>query len=533
VWLALPRLPALRFGRRPDPADRPLIAAYRRPALGRATTGVLLLLLGAAAGYYGWLFAALAPQSMSAFAVPPALLTLFMIWALPAGDYAPTRTMDALFWVFFAVFILWPNYLAVDLPGLPWLTLSRIVNAPLIVALLISVSVSKPFRQRIAECLRDTPVIWKSLVAYIVIVTLTIPLSSGIGVSINKFVILLSTQVAVFFISAYIFLRPGKMEYWVYLLLAMGGLLCGLGLWENRLGQVPWAGHIPSFLKIDDPSVQIVLAGTARFATGVHRVTSVQTTPLGFAELLGLIAPFALHLAMSRYPAWIRACAAAMIPLIIYTIILTDSRLGFVALLVAAALYLLLWGLVRWREVRGSIFGPAVVLSYPAIFVAMVASTFIFGRLRAKVWGNGAQAASTEGRKAQWHAAIPKIEHNPIGHGYATAGHVLGIVGGNGVQTVDSYYINLLLDTGILGFAAYLAFFLSSSWFAAQQVVRAPGARELRLLMPLSVTMVAFVIIKAVLSQDANHPLAFFAAGAIAALVHRSRQQELAASMQR
>jgi O-antigen ligase len=94
--------------------------------------------------------------------------------------------------------------------------------------------------------------------------------------------------------------------------------------------------------------------------------------------------------------------------------------------------------------------------------------------------------------------------------------------------TVDSYYINLLLDTGILGFVAYLAFFLGSSWLGARQVVRAPGERELRLLMPLSVTMVAFVIIKGVLSQDANHPVMFFMVGAIAALIHRSRESERA-----
>jgi hypothetical protein len=525
----LPRLPRLpKFRRGADPGDRPLIATYRRPAIGPVAIGVWMALLGIACGVYGWFFAVSAPQLMLPFTIPPVVLILLVIWSLPAGDYAPIRTLGGLYWAFFVAFILWPNYLAIALPGLPWLTLVRLINAPMVIALLVCVSVSQPYRARIAECLKETPFVWKCLVFYTVYVTLTLPLAGiGIPVAINRFVVLLTTQVATFFVAAYIFLRPRRLEVWVYLLLAMDAVLCVIGWWENRLGYVPWLGHIPSFLKIQDPDVQRILAGAVRAAIDIHRVQSVQTTPLGFAELLGLSAPLALHLAINRYPLVIRAGAAMIIPMIIYTIILTDSRLGFVAMLVGAALYLLLWALVRWREVRGSLFGPAIAMGYPAIFVALVASTMLIGRLRAKVWGNGAQAASDQSRKDQWHIAIPKLIHNPIGHGYGTAGAVLNYTNADGVPTIDSYFINLLLDTGIAGFALYLGFFLGSAWLAAREMVRAPPEdRELRLLMPLSVTMVGYVVVKGVLSQDANHPLVFFLAGAIPALIYRARMRQ-------
>ena len=530
--LRLPRLPKLKLWRSADPADRPLIAAYRRPALGPVAIGVWVLLLAVACGVYGWWFAVSAPRLMLPFAIPPVVLILLLIWSLPAGDYAPTKTLSGLFWAFFVAFILWPNYLAIALPGLPWLTLVRLINAPLVVLLLICVSVSKPFRARIADCLKDSPFIWKVLAFYVGMVTVTLPLAGvAIPVAINKFVVMMTTEIATFFLSAYIFIRPRRLEFWVYLLLGMDAFLCAIGWWENRLGYVPWVGHIPSFLKIDDPTVDRVLAGVVRAAVDIHRVQSVQTTPLGFAELLGLSAPLALHLAINRYSFVVRVASAAMIPIIIYTIVLTDSRLGFVAMIVGAALYLLLWALVRWREVRGSLFGPAIVMGYPAIFMAIVAATLLIGRLRAKVWGNGSQASSDESRKDQWHLAIPKLAHNPIGHGYGTAAGVLGYANADGITTVDSYYINLLLDSGIIGFTLYLAFFLGSAWLAAREAMRAPGDRELRLLMPLAVTLVGFVVVKGVLSQDANHPLVFFFAGAIAALIHRSRvrQRERAA----
>jgi hypothetical protein len=525
--LVMPRLPKLRLWRSADPADRPLIAAYKRPALGPVWIGVWLALLGVACGVYGWWFAVLAPKFMLPFAIPPVVLVLLMIWSLPAGDYAPTKTLTGLFWAFFVAFILWPNYLAVALPGLPWLTLVRIINAPLVVVLLICVSVSQSFRDRIADGLKDSPFIWKTLALYIGIVTVTLPMAGGgIPVAINKYIILMTTQIATFFLSVYIFLRPKRLEFWIYLLLAMDLLLCGIGWWENKLGYVPWFGHIPSFLKIEDPTVDRILAGAVRAAIDVHRVQSVQTTPLGFAELLGLSSPLALHLAINRFPVLVRVGAAAMIPINIYTIILTDSRLGFVSMIVGGALYLLLWAVVRWREVRGSLFGPAIVMGYPAIFIAIVASTLLIGRIRARVWGDGSQDASNESRKEQWHIAIPKLLHDPIGHGYGTAGAVLGYTNLAGIPTVDSYYINLLLDTGVLGFATYIAFFLGSAWLAAREVVRSPGDREQRILMPLSVTLVGFVVVKGVLTQDANHPLMFFLTGAIAALIHRSRMRE-------
>jgi hypothetical protein len=509
-----------------DPSEQPLIAGYRRPALKPLAIGIWLALFGIACGVYGWLFAAYAPSIMLPFAIPPVVLALLLIWSLPAGDYAPTRIMGGLFWAFFIAFILWPNYLAIALPGLPWLTLVRFINAPLVVALLISVSVSQPFRLRIAAALKDSPFIWKCLALYVAIATVTLPLAgSAVPVAINKFVILLTTQIATFFISVFIFLRPKRLEIWIYLLLAMDALLCLIGVWENKLGYLPWVGHIPSFLKIDNPDVDRILAGAVRAAIGVHRVQSVQTTPLGLAELMGLSSVLALHLAINRYPFLVRIGAAAMIPTIIYTIILTDCRLGFVSMMVGGALYLLLWALVRWREVRGSIFGPAIVMAYPGIFLALFASTLLIGRLRAKVWGDGSQDASNAARKAQWQMAFPKVAHNPVGHGYGTAGGVLGFTNPDGMVTIDSYYINLLLDTGILGFAIYLAFFLGTAWIAAREVVRSPGDRELRLLMPLAVTLVGFVVIKAVLSQDANHPLMFFLTGAVVALIHRSRER--------
>lgn len=504
-------------------AEPPLVAGYHRPP-PRALLLAALIGLGVICFLYGYFFSAMAPARMMPFVAPLALIGGLVIWALPAGDYAPTRAIEPLFMAFFAGLVLWPNYLAIALPSLPWLTLLRILGVPLIVVLLTCVSVSASFRSKLKDVMNADPVMWRMLVGLVVVQTFSIVVSRDSDASINRWIIAQVNWTTIFVASAIVFVRRGFAEYWVRVFLAMLFALCFIGLWEARLYHVPWAGHIPSFLKVDDPIVQRILAGAARAATGIYRVQGVSTTSLGFAEMLGLAIPFAMHLALDNYRLIIRAIALAFIPLAIYVILLTDSRLGVVAALASVLFYLLLWALLRWRQVRRSVFGPAIVVAYPLIFTAFVAATFFVGRLRAQVWGDGSQQASTESRIVQWEMAIPKVIRNPLGHGIGEGANALGFANGAGVITIDSYYLSILLEVGILGFILYYGLMLRGIWVAAVTVIESKAEQEIRLLLPIAVSLINFVIVKSVLSQDANHPVAFMMLGATVALTYRSQQ---------
>src|SRR3546814_8369629 len=80
------------------------------------------------------------------FLVPVIALGLLVIWALPETHWAPTKTLAWLLIAFLIALPLWPNYLAIALPGMPWITLLRIIGAPMILLLLIALSVSAEFR---------------------------------------------------------------------------------------------------------------------------------------------------------------------------------------------------------------------------------------------------------------------------------------------------------------------------------------------------------------------------------------------------
>ena len=81
----------------------------------------------------------------------------------------------------------------------------------------------------------------------------------------------------------------------------------------------------------------------------------------------------------------------------------------------------------------------------------------------------------------------------------------------------------------MLGFVIYYGMFL---WAAYKGGMTSLDARspETRLLRPLSISLVAFCIMKSVFSQEATHPLVFAMLGMIVALTYRVRKEQAEAA---
>lgn len=503
-------------------AAQPLLAGYHRsPRRWIVVSAFALLSVFCIA--YGFAFGIMAPARMTPFAAPMVLIGGLILWCLPPGDYAPTRAIEPLFIAFFASLILWPNYLAIALGSLPWITMARLTGTPLILIFLACISISAKFRSELWATLSTEKLMLRLVVALAGLWTFSLLMSSDPGASVNRYALAMVNMIGIFFASCYLFSREGFAELWVRMLLVMLAILSVIGIWEFRIQALPWAGHIPSFLKIDDPIVQKILAGgLTRLET--YRVKATATTPLGLGELLGLAMPFAMHLLFGRYPIYIRLAAVALIPLMFFVILLTDSRLGFVAACASGLFYLLFWAILRWRQQKASLFAPAIVLAYPAFFVAFMAATFFVTRLKNEFWGTGQQQYSTQSRLDQWEMGIPKILANPLGYGIGQGATVLGFTNLGGVLTIDSYWLSVLLEIGLVGFLVFYGLMLRGSFTAARMVVTVGNRGELGLLLPLAVALLNFVIVKMVFSQEANHPLIFMMLGAVVGLNYRAKQ---------
>jgi len=513
----------------PVQEEHPGVPFYRRRRMNRWAKLAVYVGLGVLCIAYGFGFARFAPFLMLPFAIPLAVLAVLVVWALPSGDYAPTNALQPLFIMFCGSIFLWPSYLALALPGLPWITLLRLTGMPLLATLLICLSVSKQFRSHLYEVFTFDPWLYRIMMAFFTLQAISLLYSTNPGTAVNRYVVYVTNCISIFLVSLILFSRVGFATRWMRLVVAGAVVLCAVGVWEARALHVLWASHIPSILKIEDDAVLRTLSGTTRSASGKYRVLATYSTPLGLSEFLGFVTPFATHLMLTSRRNITKFLSGVYLVVSFYVVLETDSRLGLISSILAMLIYVLLWALLRWRRDRGSLIAPAIVAAYPAIFLVGVASTFFIGRLRAKVWGNGAQSASDESRFTQWGLGLPKIFSHPQGHGVGQAGSVLNYVGPDGVPTIDSYFLNIALDYGFIGFALYFSIFVRGAWIGSRAIVRGHLDRELQLLLPMSICLVTFIVIKMVFSQDDSHPLIFMMLGAVVALSRRAEAVQIAA----
>ncbi len=479
--------------------------------------------------FYGLVFAFLAPYLLAPLIAPVAVLFLLVVWALPSSRAPPTHVVSVCLMGLLCTLLLWPNYLAIAIPGLPWITLNRLMEAPLAVAFLVSLSQSQHVRTTVWQSLKSTPVTWPCLAGFVVIQFATLGFSHGVASSFQDVLTTQITFTGVYFASTYVFLRPGTANRWAVFMWVIMMVLGVIAIIEFRHGRVPWAGHIPGFLKIEDPIVQAILLGGGRAYSGVYRTQATFSTALGFGEFIALAVPFVFHFAINGEKPIIRIAAALSIPFVVYIATLSGSRSAMIGSLTAGMLSLASWAFLRWRRRKNDLIAPAVILGYPALALVLFAATFFVGRLKRAVWGGAETVPSTQARIDQWHLGIPIILKNPLGHGAAQSGIVLGYRMANGTYSVDSYVLSVLLEYGVPGLILLYTFFLSGIYYAVAELVkRTRHDGEYSLFTPLLISIVNFVVVKSVFSERDNHPLVYMMLGMITALVCRSRQEAAA-----
>ena len=462
------------------------------------------------------------PSALMGLAAPLALLLVLIIWTFPDSNNPPLKWIGRLLFGFVIALVFWPDYLALDLPGLPWLTALRLLAAPLALVFLVSLSVSAKFRAALAERLTVAPIAHAALLVFLAIAALSILFSSDVTGSVNKLFVALLYWFLTFYAAVWVFSQDGAAKKLAILIWVFAVFTALIGLYEWRLQAVPWAGSIPSFLSIDDPAVQNILSAKSRATTGIYRVQSKFTTPLGFAEYLAFATPFVLYFLVFRKNWAVRAAALGTLPLIWLSIMRTDSRLGFVGFFMTFLLFLIVWALRRWRQGKESIFGPAITLAFPVIATTFLLATFFVGRLRALVWGTKAQSFSSMAREEQVDMGMPMIWSQPWGHGIGRGAAELGYRNLAGGLTIDTYYLAIGLEFGVLGFVAYFGMFLAALAYAMRYVFQTKGPTEL-LLVPIMIALSIFVVVKSVFAQQENHPLIFILLGALFAICYRIR----------
>jgi hypothetical protein len=470
---------------------------------------------------FGSSFALTAPYNLPPYFLTLAALFGLAVWALPDNKNPPARLLVPILLALFAALYLWPNYLAFSTAGLPWITIGRLTVLPYTLIVLACFGTSAEMRGRVMEVWASIPWFRNLFIAYVTIEFLSILLSTDHTQSLNLFGVELTSATFTFVTASYIFRVPGRAERFVGYLLICAFSLTLIGILERRMGQIPWAGHVPGFLQINDPNVQRFLGGTER--NGMHRVQTTFSTSLGVAEFISILAPFLLHFAINQYPKIVRISAVLAIPFYFSLVSFSQARTGMVGLLITFFVYPLLLAFISWRRSTNLIASTMVYVSPVLIVVSALAIVFVDG-IRIRIFGGGSTQSSTQARQQQWELGLPQIVTHPWGFGIGRGAETVGYssVGEGGTISIDTSYLNQLMQFGPLGFIIWMGVLISAIAYAFRGAMLSINEdREFQLFIPMTISFLVYLTTRSAFSSLDNLTMIYLLWGMMTALMWR------------
>jgi hypothetical protein len=446
------------------------------------------------------------------------------LWLLPdtgGVQYAPIA--KGMLW-FIGLNAMWPSYVAINAPGLPVITPTRIALFATLLIISFNFATSQEMRAQIYKTNNSLPVVRRMFWLFWLATFVALAFSDKPFFSLTKF---MNNQVywtIPFVVTAWLAAREGFVLK-VGRLLAIAVLVVAmLSLPEVRTQTPFWVPILPSFFRIDPALLEQLSSSNARAGTGDYRLRGIFTGALYFAEYLSVMLPFVVHALCRQRTLYGLVLLSAGVILMALVMFLTGSRSAMLALLITPLLYMLL---VAWRvreQNPSSIAASLGVFSYPLAAVSLGLVVVFWRRLHVLVIGGGQHAGSTAARETQWAMGWPEIFKRPLGHGVGRSGETLGYFNpGSDSPTVDSFYLTLLLDFGLLGYLFFMLMFATVLWYGFHLHNRARTEEQL-MLGPILVSLFNFILIKSVASNETNLPFIFIMIGCVFGLASRQTQ---------
>ena len=482
---------------------------------GLLLRGLGLVLLAA---FYGLMCSVLPMQLLVIPLLPILIMAGFILWMLPDTGGIRADILAKLMLWYAGLNIVWPFYVAFDVPGLPWVTPTRIVIGIVTTIFLLNLASSAEFRGRLTDTISVSKHVRRLFWGFCALTAASLVFSATPIFSINKFINNQIYWTMFFMLSAFLATRPGFVTKLSKVLVVTIIAVAMAGIVEAKLERVIWIDHLPGFLTVDQGMVETFAKSQSRAGTDVYRVRGTLGISLYYAEYLALMLPLVLHAMFQqtklRWSILLGLGAFA----VMVNMYVTNARSGVIGALIALVLYFFFAVYRLRRNKPSSLAASAAVWAYPMGLAGLVILTLTWRRLRVMTLGGGQQQASTDARSAQWASGWPKIFDHPFGHGVARAAETLGYTNQAGFLTIDSYYLSLLLEYGPLGLLTFVLMFGLAAWFGFRMFITARNSDEL-VAGPLAIGLVSFVIIKSVLSSEINIPIAFMMAGCIIGLM--------------
>jgi O-antigen ligase len=455
-------------------------------------------------------------------------MAVFYLWVMPDTDRSSDRTIRWLFFVMLVANICVPDYYALQISGLPWISIRRLTLFPLVVVFAVSISSQPAVRLRVRTILVENAAVALGVGAFLLSIWASLATSINVSTTTSQAVDAIFAWFIPMLTAVYVVRSDEDVHKVVRIICVCAVFICAIGisefLLESRLAvELMPTAMLEQMMRDNDSIARMVTSSPYR--EGVWRSASVYGVSLCFGEFSGMVTPLGIYLLVHRRSTWEKFLGSAVILLGVVGVYASGSRGAYMTVGAGAGVFAMLWyfrqRVINPRAVKTEII---VVIMVLAAITADCAVLF-WGKARNLVLGGGMASYSTDARYEQWYLGIPKIISSPlIGHGFGLGGLIIEN-GNSGGYTIDSYVLSLLVETGVLGFVGFCLAFFAAIFVAARRYIRdvSEGAAVQGALASM---LAGFMVYRLVLSQRENHKVAFVACGMIMAsqVAHRATE---------
>jgi O-antigen ligase len=505
----------IRLGNRSAPSQIASVAMGEMRLAGRAVPNLLRHL----APIVAWTVASIAlgvVLGLSAVMLPPmgsfgivAVAGLVLLWVMPDLPLVSPGLIRGTFFVMLVADLCIPYYYTVQFSGLPWISARRLATFSLIVPFLLAVAASHEVRRQIVERVRASLLILICAIGFLSMVVMSVATSVAPTDSASSLIDLILSCYLPFFAMIYIIKDKGDIVFILKIISACAIFVTAGGVVNFVLQEDVFLRLIPpsmlDTLVANNPTLQYLLPSLhfAHWRHGLYRSQSIFVTPLSFGEFEIIVFPIGLFLALHRNNLFEKMLGWAVVvggPIGIYS---SGDRAPWLGVIVTLSLFIAIWSIRRAIKNKASL-APAIGVLTGLIFLFCFVSLIAFShRFHDMVLGGATEANSTQARYDQWAAGVPSIMSNPItGHGFGMGGAVI-----HG-DTIDSYILSLVLETGVPGFLFFAGLLILPIWYGLRNYIL-DMTEHGAVAGALACSFLAFTLNRLVLSQKENHTLIF------------------------
>jgi O-antigen ligase len=457
------------------------------------------------------------------------VFAIIVIMLLPLHDRAVN--MKPFFWgliAYFALHVMWPRFLSVDVPLLPYISPIRLTLMFLLAAWVFLAATSSAVHDELWRRLKQVPVLSLFVLGLILFMALAIPFALSAPMSSRSFFDEIIELYLPFVVAVSLIRTRSNLEVFIRWLVVLGMITAVLLVLERMTHVNPFTTYLGPLANYDASWLEGALSNTLRWGTDTFRAKGAFLTPLSAAEYLVLALPFVFYWAEKTKSQWWRWTLIVSVPVSLAGIWATDTRTSIVTGIMVIGIYALVRGIQFLRAEGRSSLRPVIALALVGVIAAVA-----FGVTMILVKLNWQTAFGSEGsRVIQIEMGIPRIKHRPIiGYGPGMAAYILNYSYNGRDRSIDNYFLSVVLDSGLPGLMCFLGILVTMVVGAARRAIANPAERSL--LMAFALTGLAFSFTRFTLSEFENLSLFYVILGAYVAAVRiTSLDPEAAAALE-